>query len=89
MKKEPVDKRLVYILYNKGWSKAKIAKRFNVHRSRISRIIGAKYKKLAERVLSCEICREPIKKKRYLRVTGVSSFVVCKKCKTTIETKLS
>lgn len=76
-----MNKAMVVFLSDQGWSQVKIARRFNVTRSRICQIVNH-FKRLSgpPRGVECEICNKPIKKKHYIRIGEIEPILVCKKC---------
>jgi len=83
-----VNKGVVILLANCGWSLTLIAKRFKVSIARISQIVGENRimeKEINEGKLLCDLCQNPIKVKRCVKIKGVAPFTVCSKCREKLE----
>lgn len=80
-----MNKGVVILLANCGWSLTLIAKKFKVSIARISQIVGEDRimeKEINEGKLLCELCQTPIKVKQYVKIEGIAPFTVCSNCKT-------
>ncbi len=77
-----MDKRVVIVLSDHGWTQAKIARRFKVTRTGVFHIV-TRIKRLRGNLegIRCEICRKRIEKKQYVEVEGTDSFLACDDCK--------
>lgn len=79
-----IDKGVVIVLFDNGWSQTEIGRRFGVSRARVCQIVGndKRYRNDAKKgKLLCEVCKGVIKKKQYAKVEGTKPFLVCEKCK--------
>lgn len=75
-----MDKQVVIVLSNHGWSQAKIARRFKVSRTRIFYIV-TQIKRLGSKETRCEICGTKVYKQQHVKVEGTGPFLVCDGCK--------
>jgi len=80
-----MDKRVVIVLSDHGWTQAKIARRFKVSRTGVFHIIDQIRRLGGSKETRCEICKKKIEKKQYAEVEGTSPFLVCDDCKEEIE----
>ena len=60
-----MDKRMVALLFEHGWSQAKIARRFRVDRSLVCRFLNLIKR---SKQIRCEVCGKLMGKKQYMKV---------------------
>ena len=74
-----IDKSAVITLYQNGWTKARIARKFKVSDERIRQIVSLV--SLDDGQTKCEVCNRPIEKEIYIDVEGADEpLLVCNYC---------
>ena len=85
-----MNKSVVCFLTEKGWSQSKIARKFNVDRSRICRIVNqVKKMKMGGLGLLCEVCNAPILRKKVIKLEKAEPLLVCSECEEQLSTLLT
>ena len=84
-----IDKAIVIALAGRGWSLTKIANKFSASAARIHQIVSEDKRLFPTKAkLQCEICGREMKEKRYIKVEGAKTFLVCGNCEQSFKQEL-